>query len=155
MYLQQSMTLKQKTYNHCLQLITQKIAELNNTLDELGEGIKDDSKSSAGDKHETSRAMAQIEQEKTARQLKETTEQKSLLEKLNITSFSKEIIKGSLVKTNTVYLFISIALGKITVDNTIVFAISPQSPLGIKLLGLKPKDTTELNGIKYFIETIE
>ncbi len=152
---QPTMTLKQKTYNHCLHLINEKIEELKKTMNQLSEGIKDDSKSSAGDKHETSRAMAQIEQEKTANQLNQTLQQKTELQKLETTHTSPQIAKGSLVKTNTMYLYISVALGKITIDGITVFAISPQSPLGTKLMGLKPNDTAQLNGTKYFIETIE
>ncbi len=149
------MNLKQKTYQHCLQLINIRITELKKVLDELSEGIKNDSKSSAGDKHETSRAMAQIEQEKISRQLAETLEQKAVLEKLEHILPSPKIIKGSLVKTNTLTLYISIPLGRMLVDNTPVFAISPQSPLGAQLMGLEPKDSTRINGVNYFIESIE
>ena len=146
---------KQKIFTHCLQLVSQKAEEFKKAMDQLSEGIKNDSKSSAGDKHETSRAMAQIELEKIAKQWKETVEQKSVLEKLELASVSSKIIKGSLVKTDTIYFFISIPIGRITVENNSVIAISPQSPLGLKLMGLQKNDSVKVNDIKYFIERIE
>ncbi len=149
------MLLKQKIYTHCLRVLSLKIEEIKKAMSEVSEGIADDSKSSAGDKHETSRAMAQIEMEKIVKQLSEAMGKKTVLQKLQMNLLSEKIIKGSLVKTNTTYFFICVAIGKITVDNISVFGISPHSPLGIKLMGLKTNDTTELNGIKYFIERIE
>jgi len=49
----------------------------------------------------------------------------------------------------------SIAMGKITVDGISVIALSPQSPLGKKMMGLKVNDATEMNGINYVIEQID
>jgi hypothetical protein len=61
---------------------------------------------------------------------------------------------GNLVKTNRGYLFMSIALGKITVDEKAVMVISPQSPLGMKMMGLKEKDATNINGMEYVVERV-
>ena len=119
------------------------------------EGAKSDSKSSAGDKHETSISMMQLEQEKVRKQLNEALEQKAELDKININVNNNRIAKGSLVKANNMFLFISIALGKITIDNKQIIILSSQSPLGIKLMGKQKNDSVEINGIKYLIETIE
>lgn len=56
-----------------------------------------------------------------------------------------------MIKTDKGYLFLSIALGKITVDHQQIIALSPQSPLGAKLLGLQVNDYAEINNIKYLI----
>ena len=53
------------------ELLASKIVELTRMQTELLEGALDDSKSSAGDKHETARAMMQLEQEKFAGQLQD------------------------------------------------------------------------------------
>jgi hypothetical protein len=148
------MSLKQKIHAHCLQVLNDKIQELENTLAELSESASNNTKSSAGDKHETGRAMIQIEQETIGKQLKDAEEQKALLEKIDPNQNSTQIIKGSLVKTNRGYLFLSIALGKITVGEKTVMAISPQSPLGIKLMGLKVNDEAMINGVGYVVEGV-
>ncbi len=149
------MLFKQKIYNYCLQLVNENISSLQTNLNDLMEGAKNDSKSSAGDKHETSISMMQLEQEKIRKQLHEALEQKAELEKINVANDNSRVGKGSLVKSNNMFLFISIALGKITVDNKQIVILSPQSPLGIKLIGKKSNETAEINGVKYLIETIE
>ncbi|HXB39588.1 MAG TPA: hypothetical protein VNZ49_03545 [Bacteroidia bacterium] len=138
------MGFKHKVFDACLALLEEKINSLKKILSELEEGSQNDSKSSAGDKHETSRAMMQLEQEKISKQLKDLLEQKSQLKK-----------SGSLVKTNNGFLFLSIPMGKVVVDETGIMAISPQSPLGLKLFGLKAGDKTEINGTFYLIESVE
>ena len=64
------------------------------------------------------------------------------------------ITKGSLIKTNKGYLFLSIALGKIIIDGIDVIILSPQSPLGIKLIGLQSQSSVEINKIVYMIEEV-
>jgi hypothetical protein len=64
------------------------------------------------------------------------------------------IVKGSLIKTNKGYFFMSIALGKAVIEGVAVTALSPQSPLGIKLLGLKRGEAAEINNTNYDIENI-
>ena len=149
------MTFKQKIYNHCINLVNENINSLQNDLNDLMEGAKSDSKSSAGDKHETSISMMQLEQEKVRKQLQEALEQKSEMEKINASLTKKLIGKGSLVKANNMFFFISIGFGKVIVDNQSVIILSPQSPLGIKLSGKKVNDTAEINGVTYSIATIE
>ena len=43
----------------------------------------------------------------------------------------------------------------IIIDTKNVMILSPQSPLGIKLMGKKINETVEINGVKYFIECIQ
>jgi len=149
------MTFKQKIHEHCLRLVNDRIQALETNLAELNESATNDTKSSAGDKHETARVMVQIEQEAIGKQLNEALEQKTLLEKIDAKINSTQIIKGSLAKTNRGFLFLSIALGKIIVDDKTIMVISPQSPLGIKLMGLKANALTEINQTSYLIESIE
>jgi len=148
------MQFKQKIYDACLQVVNDKIQNFQNTLNDLSEGAKNDSKSSAGDKHETARAMMQLEQEKISKQLDETLSQKAILQKMDVHVKSNHIQNGSLIKTNHGYLFLSIALGKIKTDKTDVIVLSAASPLGVKLLGKEVNSFVEINTAKYIIEDI-
>lgn len=96
----------------------------------------------------------QIEQEKLGKQLKELQDQKAELEKIDITKISVQIAKGTLIKTDKGFLFLSIGLGKIVVDTETVFAVSPQSPLGKLLTGKKENDVVEMNKVIYKIEKL-
>ncbi len=149
-----AMNLKLKIYNHCLTLINDKVAMLQQVLNDLKESGANETKSTAGDKHETALAMLQIEQANTRGQLQEVLAQKTALEKIDPTISATMIVNGSLVKTNRGYLFISIAAGKITIDGIHVISLSPQSPLGQKLMGLKVGDSVEINNTEYLIESI-
>lgn len=148
------MHLKQKIYDHYLKLIHDKVAMLQQVLADLKESGSNETKSTAGDKHETALAMLQIEQANTRGQLQKVLSQKTALEKIDPTISATMIVNGSLVKTNRGYLFISIAAGKITIDGIHVISLSPQSPLGQKLMGLKVGDSDEINNTEYLIESI-
>ena len=77
------MKLKQKIYNHYLQIIHDKVSMLQKVLDDLKESGANETKSTAGDKHETALAMLQIEQANTRTQLQEVLNQQAALEKIN------------------------------------------------------------------------
>ena len=147
------MTLKQKIYNHYLHLVVEKVNMLQQVLADLKESGANETKSTAGDKHETALAMLQIEQANTRAQLQEVLAQKAALEKINPVLSAAMIVNGSLIKTNRGYLFMSIALGKAVIDNNAVIALSPQSPLGQKLMGLQVGNV--INNMEYYIEGIE
>src|ERR1700751_3020767 len=100
------MTFKQKVYSASCDALKEKISSLTKSLMELEEGSENDTKSSAGDKHETARAMMQIEQEKLGKQLNEVLAQELDLQKINTALFSDQIKKGSLVTTSKGILFV-------------------------------------------------
>lgn len=146
--------LKQKIYDHFLHLIIDKVHMLQQVLADLKDSGSNETKSTAGDKHETALAMLQIEQANKRAQLQELLSQKAALERINPALTAPMVVNGSLIKTNRGWLFISVALGKATVEHITVIALSPQSPLGNKLMGLKINDVVVLNEIEYVIETI-
>jgi transcription elongation GreA/GreB family factor len=59
-----------------------------------------------------------------------------------------------LVQANGLYLYVSSALPKISIDGITIIALSPQSPLGSKLLGNKVGFTFEIIGTNYQIESV-
>ncbi len=146
--------MKEKIHIACLNLIQQKIDELRSALDSAQEAGNNETKSSAGDKHETGRAMMQLEQEKLSKQLNEVLDQRSDLEKIDLNVRSETIRKGSLVKTNKGYFYMSVGLGKINIGTELVYAVSPQSPFGLKLGDLKVNDKILMNSLTYLIESI-
>ncbi|KVV14117.1 hypothetical protein [Flavobacterium sp. TAB 87] len=148
------MTFKQKTHSYYLQLVQDRIDVFKDMILALTEDSKNDAKGSAGDKHETALSMMHIEQEKLTMKLKESLTQKAILDKIDSSTVAKTIILGSLVKANGIYLYLSGALPKIKIDDVNVIALSPQSPLGNKLMGNAVGFTFEINGTTYLIESI-
>jgi transcription elongation GreA/GreB family factor len=143
------MTFKTSILTACKQVIHYKITLLNDAIAELGES--NDSKSSAGDKHETTQAMVHLEQEKLSKQLLEWNNQNDLIQKIDGSKEHSEIGLGSLIETNNGKFFLACNLGKLTIDDADIIVISLQSPLGEKFLGRKEGDLFDFNNTKYQI----
>lgn len=143
--------LKTQLFKLCLEAIEERIAYAKEALDLAQESANNESKSSAGDKHETGRAMAQLEAEKATAQLNENMELKTALERIDSTHQSETVIMGSLVVSKTARFLMAVSAGKLTLDGTVYFAISPESPIGKLLLGKKKGDSVSFNGITHEI----
>ena len=149
------MHIKQQIHAHYINTINSKILMLQQTLADLKESGSNETKSTAGDKHETALAMLQIEQANTRAQLHDAQEQRSGLIAIKPDIITKKILPGSYVKTNKGNFYISVALGKLIINGETVMAISPQSPLGAKLMGCCVDDTVTINTHNYLVESIE
>ena len=148
------MTFKQKIHQYYTQQVQDKIDVFRDMISALTEDSKNDAKGSAGDKHETALSMMHLEQEKLNYKLKEVLEQKAILDKIDASLTHSNIGLGSLVQANGIYLYLSLALPKITIDQVNIIALSPQSPLGEKLMGNKVGFEFEINATKYHIDSI-
>jgi hypothetical protein len=148
------MTLKQKIHQHYSLQVQDKIDIFRDMISALTEDSKNDAKGSAGDKHETALSMMHLEQEKLNYKLKEVLDQKAILDKIDSSLSNNSIVLGSLVQANGIYLYISLALPKITIDQLNIIALSPQSPLGEKLMMKKVGFELQVNGTKYHIDSI-
>ena len=103
---------------------------INSALNETQTSANSDTKSSAGDKHETSRAMAHIENERLAKQLSNLMSLKAAVSKIDSNIVAKNISLGSYVVTNQGDFFISVGLGKVEAKSNTFFAIAINSPIG-------------------------
>ncbi len=127
--------------------LSNKIASLQEILDDTYKSTVDDTKSSAGDKHETSIAMTQLEQEKLSTQMNEFLKQQRTLLAINPNTKHQKIMQGSLVECKQAWYYFSIGIGLITLENTAIFAINPESPLGQLMMMKKSGESVTFNGI--------
>ncbi|WP_392348668.1 3-oxoacyl-ACP synthase [uncultured Polaribacter sp.] len=102
--------------------------------------LQSETKSSAGDKHETGRAMLQLEMEKAGQQLAGITQMKVVLSKIDVLKSSKNACLGSIIITDKARYFLSLSAGQLVVEDKRYFAISVSSPIGKLLLGKQEKD---------------
>lgn len=119
------------------ELIDHRIETSRSAISSAKESKNNETKSSAGDKFETGRAMMQLEQEKNELQLSKTLQLKVLLQQVDIEKEQDEVGFGSLVITNQGKYFIAVGIGKIEINDEICFAISLDSPIGKLLNGKK------------------
>ncbi|MGG5485864.1 3-oxoacyl-ACP synthase [Gaetbulibacter sp. PBL-D1] len=129
------MNIKQELYSQCLNFVKSRIEAIKRNIEEIQQSLLSEIKSSAGDKHETGRAMIQLEREKAGEQLREAEALKEVLFKVNPLSTTLKITLGSVVYTSDLNYFIAISTGQIRINGIAFFAISPQTPIGQKLIG--------------------
>tara|TARA_R110001583_G_scaffold24316_4_gene88797 strand:- start:213 stop:674 length:462 start_codon:yes stop_codon:yes gene_type:complete len=125
---------KQKLYKGCLDFVENRFQTIQNTIKEIQESLTSETKSSAGDKHETGRAMLQLEREKAGHQLAEIQKIREHLSKINIEAPSKTVGLGSLVYTTQSNYFIAISAGEIVLDSESFYAISSATPMAQLLI---------------------
>ena len=127
--------VKSQLFQNCQEFVESRLQTVQNTIAEIQESLMSETKSSAGDKHETGRAMLQLELEKAGHQLSEVEKLKETLSKIDIHKVSKTVGLGSIVLTSNSNYFISISAGEFIIDGTNYFAISPSTPIGLLLMG--------------------
>lgn len=118
------------------------------------ESANSETKSSAGDKYETGRAMAQLERDRHAQLLADAQRMLADLEKINPDATSLIVVPGSLVQTARGSFYISISAGKLTVDGADYFAVSAASPIGALLLGKRAGDAVVFNRMNYTVLSV-
>ena len=133
-------SIKQSIKSEVLGQLELKIEDISNAVTSLTESRDADSKSSAGDKHETSRAKIQTEIDQLSKQLNHIQRQKNNLLNMDVNQIHNVADVGSLIKTNKGYFLISIGWGRIKIKNVHYFVISIGSPIG-RLLKNKKKGT--------------
>lgn len=107
--------------------------------------LASETKSSAGDKHETGRAMLELEREKLGQQLVDAEKTMQLLHTVDIFSKKRTACLGSLVKTTGANYFLAISAGEYMSDPEKYYCISLNTPIGIMLLGKSVGDTIMFN----------
>lgn len=130
-------SIKSELISVCLELVEQRIANAKQAMNAAQESANTEGKSSAGDKYETGRAMAQIERDKAAQQLNEAMMLKNALNRIIIQSSGDQVSLGSVVKTDKNHFFIAISMGKQRVTDTDYFVVAPTTPIGQLLMRLK------------------
>lgn len=148
------MITKTDVYEACQEVIKQRISFLKNLLEELQQGTLNDAKSSAGDKHETAISNMQLEQEKLNKQLAAANEQYSQLVKVSPHLVNQQISAGALAQTNHGWIYVSVSLGKILVDDTEFFCVSHNAPIALALKGKKVGETATVLNKQYQVEKL-
>src|ERR1700743_902820 len=145
--------LKEQLHAMCVTYVQTRMREAEHAFKDAEQAQNEDTKSSAGDKYETGRAMMQQEKDRNTIQLNEANK---LMVALNTIGTKPSAVAetGSLVITDNGRFYLSISAGKLTVDGVDYFAVSLSSPVGLKMKGLKAGDGFEVNGKKYSIKEI-
>jgi transcription elongation GreA/GreB family factor len=143
--------LKKELFNACVVFVKRREDTVQQIIRSNQKALASETKSSAGDKHETGRAMLQLEMEKASQQLAGLNEMKMVLNRINLNESLINVKLGSLVITTQGNYFLSVSAGKITYLGKIYYAISLGSPIGKLLLGKAEGSNLDLNGKSFKI----
>lgn len=143
--------MNQEFKEHVITQFKQKLhdslAQLEIAIQQTEESLQNETKSSAGDKYETSREMLQADLDRLETQ--RATLQNSLA-LFSTATQSHSIGPGNIaevrIDNQTHLLYIGPPIGNVIVNQTEIRAISTASPLGAVLLGKLPQEEFIWNG---------
>ena len=147
--------IKVRLLEKCFEYVDQRIETARQAMRDAQNSANAEEKSSAGDKYETGRAMAQIESEKAAYQLEEALKLKSILSRINPIVKNSNATLGSLVITESIRFYISIGVGKVTFSGCDYLIVAATSPIGQVLYNLKVADPFSFNKQIHVINEIQ
>jgi len=136
------------------ELLSTQVASQQQQLAEIETARNEETKSSAGDKYETSREMLQQAADQVQGQLDRTNDMRQHLKRLPHPSQCEHIQEGHLVTTDRGIYFLSVPYGKIKGLEQTVYALSVASPLGKLLLGKSTGDSVTFNQRSILVKDI-
>lgn len=136
---------KTALHEACKHKVSSRISALMSEIASAQRAANEETKSSAGDKYETGRAVAQHEIEKLTIQVANARQQEQQLAQTKAITVHTTIQPGSFVKTTGGNFFIAASLGELQHQDVTCITISPESPLGAKLKGHRAGEAIEMN----------
>ena len=142
-------SVKQHLYALCCEYVAQRIAEAMQAIADTQEAVNNETKSTAGDKYETSREMMQQEINRDTGSLYELKKLEATLILISQDQQSALVQAGSIVRTDKGNFYLCISAGQLKADGDTYQALSVSTPLGQKMLGRKAGETFDFNGRNY------
>ncbi|MFC5282667.1 hypothetical protein [Pedobacter alpinus] len=139
------LSIKQQVFEKCDIVLNTKVEELQTDVVQLRLGIANDSKSSMGDKYETSREMMQQEINRLEQQISINKQQLFMLKSSKTVQQSSHITKGSLVETSIGNFLIAASFGELKLKEFSCFVISEAAPIAQLLMGKSNNEQIEIN----------
>lgn len=134
-----TISIKTQLLAHCEGSIESRYDTVKYAIKEIEASLFEATKSSAGDKHETERAMLQIERERTGKQLQQIEALQKVIQQIDLAP-SINISLGSLVYTTSGNYFLSLSVGSVTLEKTSFFCVAMGAPIAQVLKGKKQGD---------------
>ncbi|MBS1568434.1 MAG: hypothetical protein JST45_03235 [Bacteroidetes bacterium] len=141
--------LKLAVHAACLAQAGKRIASARAGLEQAREAGAEESKSSAGDKHETARAMAHLELEKQLTVINNLLEMEAALGRIDPAVRMQLAGPGALVGTDQGIYYIAAALGSVEAGDHKVQVVSMHAPLIAALKGLRAGEAVIFRGTRF------
>ena len=128
----------------CHAFIEQRIAAARTAMQAAQESSSSETKSSAGDKYETGREMANAERDRNAAHMQQAQQLQAELGRISPDAPCDTVRPGALVHTSLGLFYVSISAGKL--EGHDVFAVSAAAPVAVALKGLQAGQEAMFNG---------
>ncbi|MEY3010514.1 MAG: hypothetical protein RLZZ314_1156 [Bacteroidota bacterium] len=143
--------MKATIFSHLETHLNQQVVEANQRLDSLKEALESEAKSTAGDKHETGRAMIHQEMAQVQDTLNRVARlQTELLRMIQSGGIPRRVASGVLIETDGPWILLGLGLGRLVVNGRDVLAVSAEAPLARQLQGAVVGDEVRV-GMKTWV----
>ena len=140
---------------HLLDHVDKDLAEAKARMASLKESLGAESKSSAGDKHETGRAMIHLEQERVQDTVGRLEHMRGILiQRAFQDKAIQRVSPGALVETTGPWVLVGVPLGKVQLPDALVLCVGAEAPLAQQWHGAQPGDQVALGPQKLTIQAI-
>lgn len=141
----------------CLAFVEKRIAAARTAMQAAQESSSSETKSSAGDKYETGREMANAERDRNAAHMQQAQQLQAQLLRINPDAPCDTVRPGALVHTSMGWFYLGISAGKLVVEGQEqeYFAVSAVAPVALALKGLRTGEEALFNGKKVEVLAIQ
>ncbi len=148
-------TKRQGIFDGLCAELDQNLKNRRDHLHSLRESLGSETKSSAGDKHETGRAMIHSEQ---ARVQDSVNRLEGMLSKLRqyaaVIGPIQRVSPGALVETTGPWVLVGVPMGKVQLPDALVLCVGAEAPLAQQWHGAQPGDQVVLGSQQLTIQAI-
>lgn len=135
---------KKELYLNCLDAVNEQIERYQKEMDLIKESMEANDVKTDYDEDNKGELLSDFE--KNASRLSDAREMKESLSRIDPDHYSEKIGFGSVVETSGNYYFISVPIGKISMeDGSSVYAISTEAPIYQEMEGKEEGDTFSFN----------
>jgi len=150
-----SQSIKPALHALCQAFIQQRISAARTAMQAAQESSSSETKSSAGDKYETGREMANAERDRNAAHMQQAQQLQAELARINPEAACDTVRPGALVTTSLGRFYISISAGKLVGEGPEVVAVSAAAPVAMTLKGLRAGAEVVFNGKLVRVTAVE
>ncbi len=147
-----NLEFKQKLLQFCLSMKQESESNILVAMDEAQQSAND--YGAPRDRYDSFRAQLMRKRDMLAQQLAVVQEELRHIRQVKSNSLQTEIGPGTLVVLDKQTLFILVGIGKITVDDQVVYVVSPVVPLVAAMKNLKKGNSFTFNGNTFTIQEI-
>lgn len=145
--------IKNQLYKKCLDILNQQLGKYHKEIALVKEALEGENSPSEEDDGGKGEMLNELE--KYARYVESSEKTKEQLKRIDVSQEHKVVTNGSLVETENNFFFITVALGKLNIDdNKNYYSISTDAPIYAYLKGKKAGDSFEFNNLTYKIVNV-